>query len=85
MSLSEQAQVERERELGRIVSIEDDIARQRGHTPRWSYGEDGSDLTATAVCDGCQQRLAARVFADGHVWTAGRLRVLHQCAANAPE
>lgn len=80
MSVSEQQLLERERELGRIVSIEDGLARERGHRPQWSYGEDGGDLTARCECGVCGVRMACRVFADGRVWTAGRLRVTRDCA-----
>jgi hypothetical protein len=79
MSATEEQVIHNERELGRIVSIEDELARQRGHAPTWSYGSDADGLTAAAHCPGCGQRLACRVFTDGRVWSAGRLRVTRDC------
>jgi hypothetical protein len=79
MSATLERKIENERELGRMVSIEDDLAKQRGHEPTWSYGEDVGDLTAKAVCGRCGESLAVRVFGDGRVWTAGRLRVTRDC------
>lgn len=49
--------IDRERELSSIVSIENDLAAQRGHKPRWSYGEDGDDLTASCECSECGLRM----------------------------
>ena len=74
------AKVEQERELGRLVSIHDEIVKGRGHQPTWSYGDDGDDLTARAECV-CGQSLACRVYADGRAWSAGRLRVAPECTA----
>lgn len=79
MSASEQARLEQERELGRLVSIEDEVARDRGHSPAWSYGEDADGLTATSRCEGCGERMALRVWPDGRAWSAGRLRVTREC------
>lgn len=72
--------VENERELSRTVSIHDELVRQRGHQPVWSYDEDVDDLLARAVCETCGQNLAVRIFADGRAWSAGHLRIARECA-----
>lgn len=81
MSAAEQDLIEREKELGRLVSIEDEVARDRGHNPIWSYGEDADGLTATSRCEGCGERMALRVWPDGRAWSAGRLRVTRECVS----
>jgi hypothetical protein len=79
MPVSEQSKLEQEKELSTLVSIEDELARTRGHDPIWTYGEDNGDQIARAECRGCGVSMAARVFADGRAWSAGRLRVARDC------
>jgi hypothetical protein len=79
MPVSEQSKLEQEKELSTLVSIEDELARQRGHDPSWTYGVDGDDLTAVGRCAWCGVSLAIRAWTDGRVWSAGRLRVARDC------
>ena len=70
-------QAQAEIELDRVVSRIDATARDAGHqVGLWDYYDDGA---ASLRCGACRAEAAVRVYPDGRVWSAGRLRLDNRC------